>query len=412
MKKFLLIPALALLASCGSLQVDVDVLNPRVIEAEVERIQNREALDLALSQSRDGLHQYFVDFHKVHRQYYEDLKTQYLADAEHLVKPDENTTDDEMALAKIVLTEIANELLTEIFDRLVFPQYDVTEQQVWDLYLEARILAKERANASADEIAGITEQLTQVAMSTRAIKIGFAAWVERDIGRQALASIQELQVSPVSETQKETSVAAITETTNKAGNEVEIIKKTSLIGQGSLFQDPHAFAVASADDDMWADHYNQVFGKGHFGNLNVAIKMNSPADFTLKGLTFDPSQVASIAAKVSTQALLVATQIAGVPVNVSGSQQSNPASGNGAALAASSDALATVQAQTAQAEAKQADYLDALITIGLAITREDNENGLQADPAPMREKSAEAILSTFDAHKARLNLSISPEIKQ
>ncbi len=412
MKKFLLIPTLAVLASCGSLQVDVDVLDPRVIEQEVDRIQYREALDLALGQSRQGLQQFFAELKKVHRKYYEDLRAQYLADAEHLEKPDETTTDEEMALAKTVLNELAEELLTDIFDLRISPQYDATEQQVWDLYLQARTLASKRTTAAADEAVDLNMQLTQVAKATRTIKIGFTAWVEQDIGRQGIKSIQTIQDFGVSDDQKEISVAEITTSTEKAGNGVEIIKtKTSLIGQGSLFQDPHAYAVASADESMWADHYNQVFGKGQFGNLNVAIKMNSPADFTLKGLTFDPSQVASIAAKVSTQALIVATQIAGVPVNVSSSQQSNGTSDAGAALAASSEALATVEAEMAQAEARKADYLDALITIGLAITRENNDNGLGATPPETRQKSAEVILTTFDAHKGRLNLDVSTENK-
>lgn len=64
-----------------------------------------------------------------------------------------------------------------------------------------------------------------------------------------------------------------------------------------------------------------------------------------------------------------------------------------------------MQARIARGEALRADYQDALITIGLAITREaDARAGFRSRNPAVRAKSAAAIQATFDAHKPRLQL--------
>ena len=52
------------------------------------------------------------------------------------------------------------------------------------------------------------------------------------------------------------------------------------------------------------------------GNVNIAIRMSPSGNFTLKGMTLDPSAVAQVAAKVGTQSIMLAAQMAGVPVNI------------------------------------------------------------------------------------------------
>lgn len=123
-------------------------------------------------------------------------------------------------------------------------------------------------------------------------------------------------------------------------------KATSVLGSNALTlsTSPYAYLVSSADKCNWQPNFNQAFGSGVMGNLDIAIILNETADFSVKGMRFDASKVAEVAAKVTSQALHLAVQMTGVaPVSApSPTPEQQPS-----ALAQSTAALVTAQQQEA-----------------------------------------------------------------
>ena len=171
----------------------------------------------------------------------------------------------------------------------------------------------------------------------------------------------------------------------KAEAMVERAVKSILPGEG-LGQTRYAYAVKAAPATAWKTTYDKAEASADLGNTDIAIKLDSSGVFTIKGMQFDPSTIATVASKVSTQALLLATQIAGVPL--SGGPD------NGGALLDATNAQAagdtTMLIRAAQAEAHE----DALYHVADIIFAEegritDASNNAQAIQA------AFAIIETY-----------------
>jgi hypothetical protein len=88
----------------------------------------------------------------------------------------------------------------------------------------------------------------------------------------------------------------------------------SLIGEDGLFRSAEAYAVVAADDSMWTEKFDDSRALAFFGDVNVALKMETRGSFTVKGLSFDPSEIARVASRVVTQTLVAATQPASLAV--------------------------------------------------------------------------------------------------
>ena len=166
----------------------------------------------------------------------------------------------------------------------------------------------------------------------------------------------------------------------------------SITGGFTLTKSAHAYAIASAPEGRWAPQYNRTFGRGTFGNLNFAVKMVDLADFTIKGVTFDPSKVAQIASKVTTQSLLLAAQIAGAPVSGLSLGPTDP----GSALATQSAALTPVLEANERFAAQEQLRQDAITAILTRIAEEANNLG---GNAAQQGEAQRAILATYNAYK-------------
>jgi len=126
-------------------------------------------------------------------------------------------------------------------------------------------------------------------------------------------------------------------------------KATSALGAGAmtLTASPYAYLISSADEAYWQPNFNQAFGSGVMGNLDIAIILNETADFSVKGMRFDASKVAEVASKVTSQALHLAVQMTGVaPIAAASSAPSQ----NPSALAQSTAALVSAQQQAVVSE--------------------------------------------------------------
>jgi hypothetical protein len=168
-----------------------------------------------------------------------------------------------------------------------------------------------------------------------------------------------------------------------------------LIGDANITTFREAFAVTTAKPKDWSPRFDQSIGTGRFGSVDVAIKMESRGIFTIKGITFDPSEVVRVAAKATTQALLIGAQLSGVPV-----AKRPGTAGDGTALTISSGDLNDLQSQQATDAAKNADRQAALLELATGILAQ--EIGLNANDDATFRAALTAIKAKSTAVTARL----------
>jgi hypothetical protein len=371
----------ALAVSCGTLNVQVSSLDARVIEAELDRRLVRDALPIVLAQTPKALAKQISDLQQVHFNAYVQLGQPYLAAAEA-------STDAE---EKVALQEKASEMQA-VFNREVNPFY--ADVQARGAILNTRIqdLATGAATASETERQRLVAEYTARLRERERLIADLFAIVKDDIGRTVPREIAALEAAAdngrVDRSRASEAIEAV-----RSGDLAERANKSLIKGQG-IVDSPFAYAVASAPECAWKP-FNTVYGTGSLGNINVAIKMVDLGDFTLKGLSFDPSDVARTAAKVTTQAVLLSAQIAGVPVSTSGTVQ-----GSGAAMGSSSSRIVDSQKKIVETKTRMKSFQGALDTIAKSIL--DNTSGLATATPEQRKDIVAAVKATFDAHKGRL----------
>ncbi len=141
-----------------------------------------------------------------------------------------------------------------------------------------------------------------------------------------------------------------------------------------------AYVVASAPEPLWSRDFNEAYASGVFGNFDIVIRLNSTADFSVKGMQFDATKVAQVASKVATQSLLLGAQLAGVPVATATSGTST----GGDALSRTSSDLMSTQAALARREAFANAQRDAARAAARAILA--SAPALEADA--LKDKNA------------------------
>lgn len=184
-----------------------------------------------------------------------------------------------------------------------------------------------------------------------------------------------------------------------------ISQRSSIIQDGSLAATEYAYLVARAPEHLWANSFNRAFASGTFGNVDVVIRMNSTADFAVKGMLFDATKVAQVASKVLTQSILVGAQMAGVPTTAA---TSNTQSG-GDALSKSSADLAAAEATIAKRQALVESQRSAARSlsrtiVAAALPLESAEMSDKKKEDPGREALAKAITNSLAALKPLLSM--------
>jgi hypothetical protein len=345
------------LAACGSMSVTMEVLNPEVVQRKADQALVATGL-VKLSGATDETIELTVRKLKVtHRQAYVRLRDLYLAEA--AAKP--GKTADALKL-------LANSQLQSFSTN--------TNQYYADL---ASGLRKYRDDLR-DVLNGNYSVSPTDARYWQVVNI-LKAWDNRL--RQVSSEIADNISSSVPVPQ--------------AVTEMVVSNVKTDLAQISLQNSPFAFSVANAPDSDWSGGYNNVYTTGQFGATDVAIKLDPhTGNYLLKGLSFDPSDVAAVAAKVTTQALLLSAQIAGVPVKSSAPVADGTA---GKALAASSTALADAQAGLEARRAQDQARKSALLALASVILSEEAE--LAGDDARRRAAVA-AIRAAFEARQPAL----------
>jgi len=186
--------------------------------------------------------------------------------------------------------------------------------------------------------------------------------------------------------------------------EADAKKSLKQLFNGNGFIDSrYTYYVVKAEEANWAPMFDRTLARGFLGNTDIAIKALGPGNFTIKGLSFNPADIAAAASKVTTQTVLLAAQIAGVPVKVSGAPSAPNTTSAGAALASSSTTFANTLAASATVDEKVRAHRDALLRIAAVILQERSTivNGTDAE----RKASLDAIRAIYASHAGRLPIT-------
>jgi hypothetical protein len=359
------------LSGCGSLNVQMQVLNPAVVRAFLDNELTSKLLPQILASTPESLRNQVDRLEEQHRNAYVRLAATYRSEAAKLPAEPKarllKLTDglvsdfDTNVKQRAFYTALRRDLVANSNDirKLVPGQTSIAPNEAgYDKVLFALRLWQQRV-AQAEKV--IAEDIRSSGASLASVLPGASAD----------AILQNSIAGPLSALQSE-------------------------LAQISIQNSPVAYVVASTGDESWGTRYNHVLTSSKWGASDVAIRLDSrTGNYLLKGLSFDPSDVAAVAAKVTTQALLMSAQAAGVPVKTS----STPAdSTTGKALAASSGALADAQAAMETGRAQDEARRTALLSLAQTIVGE--EKALAGDEASRRA----AMTSIRNALDKRLTL--------
>lgn len=172
-----------------------------------------------------------------------------------------------------------------------------------------------------------------------------------------------------------------------------------ITGGGLLLLDRReAWAIVSAPDDAWATDYNQARVVGVGGSTDIAIKLNSAGDFTVKGFTFDSRSTATMVSKVGGQALRLVAAAYGAPIpGGTGQGDAAPATGEPPLEGVNKDL-----GDIAKADAEDRAFRAALFKIADAVLADPD--GLAAGQA----SAMAAAQAPYDANKARWTAAAPP----
>lgn len=227
--------------------------------------------------------------------------------------------------------------------------------------------------------------------------------------RQALLGVQGvrdnfaralLKERDVFEQQSKDFKAAPSAAVTVAAAAVEREAHTILAGP-TLASSEYAYVVSKAPDLYWSTNFNRALGTTELGNSDIVIKLNSQADFSVKGMRFDASTVAAVASKVTTQALLLGIQMAGVPLPRPATGSTN--TGDGAKLADASGQLSADQDKIAKRKAKIDAWRVAVREMALSILAEES-NLTPANWPQQKDTVASQLEAMFNAMQSTLKL--------
>lgn len=365
MKKLLVLTiAMAILTGCGSLNVKVDVLNPEVIRTQAE-------LDLIDARSPELLTQ----------------SEQDITDEFTEIVNDQNAIHEEMA-RNVAAKAAAAEGFTQT----------LLNQSACDIRNNFQSNIRERIEETRDDLIGINREIRESMEDFRAANPEAKSVARRrvvhllkayDAEARQLKRFLLIEINQQAEVSPDVKEAALRETA----------ESQEIFDSGGFLHSRYAYLVVKAPEKEWAEEFDRALGRGVFGNTDVAIRALGPGNFTIKGMSFNPSDVAQMASKVATQSIMLAAQISGVPVNLSGS--SPPASGTtGASLAQSSGRIANLHNEQAQLDANLVEYRSAMLRIAQAILNEQERIGDGDDE--VRADAVSAINAIYDSHRNRI----------
>ena len=360
MKKLILLIAVLLAAGCGSLSVQVSVLRPQIVEDETDRLILRRDLQGVLALQDSTITQEYADLSRLHSQVLSRLRAEYLAKGTQTAK---------------LAAESLNTTYTTVGGK-----YEDEGRAV--LALVTRIRAAAASPGRTQEAASLVWQLERR-------KANFLHEIQRGMSND-IRNAQRAAL-PISD------LNSVVEQHAELSNHL-------LIGDANITIQPAAFVIANAEDSqslssskdrVWAPIFDRSYGAGQFGKTDIAIKMEARGVFSIKGISFDASQTARVASKVASQGLMLASQLAGVPI------KSGTFTGDGVALANSSGTLQAAEEQSATADAKLQDKKNALMEFAMMIIAQ--RPSITSGDADKMKSAVASINAKLTSTKTRLS---------
>lgn len=420
------IAVLVVLSGCGHLRLEVQVLDPKTVKSLEQDDRVQRELPILVSETDTELDGRFNSARNSHYAAYTKTAAEYRKQAEALPSQDEQRVLLEAAAMSLDdFSEPMNKLYQE--KRAALKANNLKLQTSWVQYQNAPneaieiaqkrkdLTQKEKESTRSDYAALRDSTIKGMARNKLVIALDERQYIESSFSRSVQLDLDGLKesskdlLSQIRLPPNRALVASTAQTQAQAAETVTTIKQ--LFTHGGLPLSPYAYYVASAPADAWAKDYDRSKAHGYFGNTDIAIKALGEGNYTLKGVSFNPADVASAASKVGTQMVMLAAQIGGVPVRLSTTTQ--PSTGtpattppDGTALAASSSRVASVLAEQGVAGEKIAAQRDALLRIAAAILRE--KTTLETGTGAQLSASLDAIKASYESHAPRLTISTSP----
>jgi hypothetical protein len=375
-------------AACAHLNAQVDIVDPRYVEAQKDPAGDTARLNLVLNQPPEEMRRIMESSRAA---LFDDWDRTAAALRSAAARPGARDAGNLIGAAAS-LEQTAKKIFSEMY-------YDPAERELTMYYTEISSRFFNLSRTAQVAIMGGSQRVPDNLRTLVDRRMLTVLNYIRNLNVERQKQDVDVERLQIPEQQKQD----VRQTQAAAQTQADETSRSLFGPSGSLVASKAAYIVASAPPSAWQFGYNRAVVDGRLGNLSTAIKLESLADFRVKGVTFDPSTVAQVASKVSTQSLLVAAQIAGVPVIGQGADM-----GTGQALAQSSSLIAKAEKTLSDQRAYIQDYRAALVDIGQAILRETpaiqgpmgNENSQAAMDA--RAAAITAIKATVDAQLPRL----------
>ncbi len=380
MKHFTLIALTVALSACSSLQVEVGVLKPEVVRGRAENDRLTRSLPSIIAETDTTVGQFFVDRINVHATAYDRIREAYSTEA---VKLSEDNPERALLNSAAESMTFPDQLRDNYrYWETVTLGADSSLRSLWPAY-QAEVDPSERHRLRQQLLARLDERES----------------VSENVNRLLIEDLDLTRMKERLQDLPEAIQVPLIEKIQQSVRQDLKTQRTQLFDPGGIQHSPYAYYVAKADDEDWALQFDYTKGRGTFGNTDIAIKALAPGNFTIKGVSFNPADVAATAAKVASQTVLLAAQIAGVPVKISGAPPSGQA---GAALAQSSGALNDAIARNARVDQRLIAHRDALRRIAAAIVRE--RQVILSGTAAQRHSALEAIKAVYESHAPQLSV--------
>lgn len=404
-----LLPVVTLLVACGNLRVSVDVLDPAYVRHEMADEQLRKLYrDITTAQPgamAARVDRTFAVFRTDVGQLTKNLRAaaaklprsgieesaKALDDA---VGPGGNFSND--ASRQGTKLETLAQEIRATSARLGYDGRSPFPKELRDLLVSFQNEDKKLAVAQIKDVREVKRNVDNAAREAAARRA-----TETTGGKAAEARA------------KEAALAEMTPQLNAVRQSVataqESAARSSIVGDNSLAATDFAYVVAHAPDAFWEPEFNRAYANGTLGNVDIVIRLNSTADFSVKGMLFDASKVAQVASKVLTQSVLLGAQMAGVPVPAAttGTQSGADAlSKSSADLAASNAVLAKQQALLSAQKGAIRSLARSIISASSSLSSDALKN--QSD----QDKGRLAVHDAVDASVSSLRNLLSMENTQ
>jgi hypothetical protein len=168
------------------------------------------------------------------------------------------------------------------------------------------------------------DRLAQLFSAQKELDAGYAAieqaqaQVSHDLREQIRVVEEFLSRAPGAGTQSDRAAkqSALEEAKEATARTDKIVQ--GIIGDRGILDDPLASSVVYAPESYWrrpqAPHgINETYAAGNWGNTDIAVKMESVGDFTIKGVRLDASKITQATFAVTRQAVKTVAALYGIP---------------------------------------------------------------------------------------------------